>query len=116
IVARQRSTCHVSRSLLLLPPPILTLFPYTTLFRSSTGPYGRSIAREASACVGKPAAVAAAAPAAAPELRAVAVEYFPVNEPAKRSEEHTSELQSRFDLVCRLLLVKKKQCYRCHKV
>src|SRR5699024_11698189 len=34
-----------------------------------------------------------------------------VNQSKKRSEEHTSELQSRFDLVCRLLLEKKKQLY-----
>src|SRR6476620_6086824 len=62
-------------------PPRSTLFPYTTLFRSSDGPPGGS------------------APAArrAPRLC------------ARRSEEHTSELQSRQYLVCRLLLEKKKK-------
>src|SRR5438067_10096444 len=36
-------------------------------------------------------------------------------EPSARSEEHTSELQSRFDLVCRLLLEKKKKIYNNHE-
>src|SRR5207249_2808860 len=42
--------------------------------------------------------------------------YYEIHE--KRSEEHTSELQSRFDLVCRLLLEKKKKKYRqiCHLI
>src|SRR5438874_8946606 len=69
-------------------PPRSTLFPYTTLFRSR-------------AAVPSPRAIAPA-PAGlprAPRLRAAA---------AARSEEHTSELQSRRDLVCRLLLEKKK--------
>src|SRR5207249_6766045 len=66
-------------------PPIYTLFPYTTLFRSvqriangaSQRPFWASRRGKPSWHVG-------------------------------RSEEHTSELQSRFDLVCRLLLEKKK--------
>src|SRR5438067_8654756 len=80
-------------------PPRSTLFPYTTLFRS-----GRALRR----CAGmreiargeihRPRMAAAAAEARRrPALRKV------------RSEEHTSELQSRFDLVCRLLLEKKKK-------
>src|SRR2546429_3168069 len=70
-------------------PPRSTLFPYTTLFRSSHcidirirvdshvhfGPFGS---------------------------------WVPRAEPMERSEEHTSELQSRLHLVCRLLLEKKK--------
>src|SRR5690349_23040480 len=63
-------------------PPRSTLFPYTTLFRSAAG--GR--------------APCAARPARPHQLP------FP-----RRSEEHTSELQSRRDLVCRLLLEKKKK-------
>src|SRR5207249_5529524 len=64
-------------------PPRSTLFPYTTLFRS----------------LGDDADVRAAAPLAVRDQV----------EPGEwRSEEHTSELQSRFDLVCRLLLEKKK--------
>src|SRR5690349_22147894 len=67
-------------------PPRSTLFPYTTLFRSSS-PAPR-ISRSCVASV-KPA------PRSSSE--------------ASRSEEHTSELQSRRDLVCRLLLEKKKK-------
>src|SRR5437868_10378603 len=73
-------------------PPRSTLFPYTTLFRSSAA--GAPAAGPAR--VRRPPAARAVTPARA---RAP---------PAVRSEEHTSELQSRFDLVCRLLLEKKK--------
>src|SRR2546422_7291181 len=66
-------------------PPRSTLFPYTTLFRSQPGRLGRG--------------QRAAANVYGPHLEIVA----PV-----RSEEHTSELQSRLHLVCRLLLEKKK--------
>src|SRR5690349_24242774 len=63
-------------------PPRSTLFPYTTLFRSSCrGSAARSASASPSPCCGS---------------------SWP------RSEEHTSELQSRRDLVCRLLLEKKK--------
>src|SRR6202046_5185824 len=63
-------------------PPRSTLFPYTTLFRSAGVPFF---------CVS-----GALDPALAANTRVL------------RSEEHTSELQSRVDLVCRLLLEKKK--------
>src|SRR6185503_20667011 len=69
--------------LMIRRPPRSTLFPYTTLFRSSwfarrsTRP-GRSVS----------------------------------SPPPRRSEEHTSELQSRLHLVCRLLLEKKKKNWR----
>src|SRR5438309_6620628 len=66
-------------------PPRSTLFPYTTLFRS------RSTRRRS-----RPSAPAALRPAE----RAAR---------CGRSEEHTSELQSQFHLVCRLLLEKKKK-------
>src|SRR5256885_3944099 len=69
-------------------PPRSTLFPYTTLFRSRTSP--RSRARRA------PRRSSRASP---PPSRSV-------RRPA-RSEEHTSELQSPCNLVCRLLLEKK---------
>src|SRR2546421_7575695 len=68
-------------------PPRSTLFPYTTLFRSTSS---RSIIR--------PCRVARNACASRPR---------PITR-TRRSEEHTSELQSRSDLVCRLLLEKKK--------
>src|SRR5256885_11838916 len=72
-------------------PPRSTLFPYTTLFRS--GPQ-RAPVREADACL---------------RLAAVAEgQHAPRGARAPRSEEHTSELQSPCNLVCRLLLEKKK--------
>src|SRR5699024_11435411 len=90
---------------MLLPPPRSTLFPYTTLFRSRLATY----------------------PVLIPSLKErredinLLVEYyiqffgkqydktFNGFSDRVRSEEHTSELQSRFDLVCRLLLEKKKK-------
>src|SRR5438874_9475911 len=79
-------------------PPRSTLFPYTTLFRS-----GRHSRRSASAklSLGRCPAAARAAPIISAELSTPTT--------SARSEEHTSELQSRRDLVCRLLLEKKKK-------
>src|SRR3989442_2014131 len=86
--------------LMIRRPPRSTLFPYTTLFRSGGGegrriepraldqPSGQGLARERAALQGL----------------------------VERSEEHTSELQSRPHLVCRLLLEKKNTkvvCSRC---
>src|SRR3712207_8339689 len=92
-------------------PPRSTLFPYTTLFRS------RVALRRLPADLHRPAHRDRSAPAMTtavgptPELAAEADARFegiadPV-EQALRSEEHTSELQSRQYLVCRLLLEKK---------
>src|SRR3712207_8680314 len=84
-------------------PPRSTLFPYTTVFRSfprserSRRPHAPSITRTDSAV---PKVDAVATP---PEYAVPA----PVSE--LRSEEHTSELQSRQYLVCRLLLEKNKK-------
>src|SRR5260370_17422507 len=72
-------------------PPRSTLFPYTTLFRSTVSPR-------------PPAAVAPPREARADEPHAA-----PGTDAAQRSEEHTSELQSHLNLVCRLLLEKKKK-------
>src|SRR3712207_7798943 len=84
-------------------PPRSTLFPYTTLFRSA----GRAGARRA-AC---PARTAAASGSRRPGTRAGAgrptTRRAGRAARARRSEEHTSELQSRQYLVCRLLLEKK---------
>src|SRR2546429_3241899 len=71
-------------------PPRSTLFPYTTLFRSQDGSW-----------------VAGQTPAR-PE-RSQATKRRSVVSSGPRSEEHTSELQSRLHLVCRLLLEKKKK-------
>src|ERR1019366_10608144 len=65
--------------LMIRRPPRSTLFPYTTLFRSGTGNYQR-----------------------------ISIERGCAPSAAMRSEEHTSELQSLTNLVCRLLLEKKK--------
>src|SRR5215208_7870482 len=66
--------------LMIRRPPRSTLFPYTTLFRSPTDSTGLLVGRDR-----------------------------PFKESHRRSEEHTSELQSRGHLVCRLLLEKKKK-------
>src|SRR3712207_7544559 len=80
-------------------PPRSTLFPYTTLFRS----YDPPSRQEAAMAVQD--AVRVESRTAAEELAAfcAGLEWDPL-----RSEEHTSELQSRQYLVCRLLLEKKK--------
>src|SRR5205807_8669637 len=75
--------------LTVLPPPISTLFPYTTLFRS-TG--GRGIRTHGTS----------------PPTGFQDQLHRPLGQPSSRSEEHTSELQSPCNLVCRLLLEKKK--------
>src|SRR2546421_3595042 len=79
--------------LMIRRPPRSTLFPYTTLFRSPLGAprLGALVIREA--------------------VRRAGIDPAVVEEVIMgnvRSEEHTSELQSRSDLVCRLLLEKKK--------
>src|SRR3989449_3491400 len=68
--------------LMIRRPPRSTLFPYTTLFRSKLKLF--------------------------PLADRVAIRPMEETETMKRSEEHTSELQSRLHLVCRLLLEKKK--------
>src|SRR3712207_7194457 len=86
-------------------PPRSTLFPYTTLFRSDVRTAARCRRRQAMTYA------ANATPAAGHQTATVAPSRrnLPASEPrTKRSEEHTSELQSRQYLVCRLLLEKKK--------
>src|SRR5439155_24629621 len=82
--------------LMLRRPPSSTLFPYTTLFRSMRT-CGRRLFREV--CPSKDGG-----------LHDLPSARGPVH--AERSEEHTSELQSRGHLVCRLLLEKKKNLWR----
>src|SRR2546429_4494189 len=95
-------------------PPRSTLFPYTTLFRSSaagplyldyaaTTPVDPAVAAAMSGCL--TAGGDFANPSSAHALGAVAAARIAT----ARSEEHTSELQSRLHLVCRLLLGKKKK-------
>src|SRR5690348_17953762 len=91
-------------------PPPSTLFPYTTLFRSarrlcaSSRPSPRMLASLASTHA-MAAAMEGDADAVARQLDAT----FDLYTPERRSEEHTSELQSPVHLVCRLLLEKKKK-------
>src|SRR5260370_24821709 len=77
-------------------PPRSTLFPYTTLFRSELGvfgggEFGRGPGGALGRCTQRRARI-------------------------RRSEEHTSELQSHLNLVCRLLLEKKKEIFQSSKV
>src|SRR2546421_9471355 len=80
-----RQIFHAFFFLMIRRPPRSTLFPYTTLFRSG----------------GEVALRPGRTPAREPTR--------PNGQGEPRSEEHTSELQSRSDLVCRLLLEKKKK-------
>src|SRR5690349_22197444 len=85
-------------------PPRSTLFPYTTLFRSQVRAQGGAGEEHAPAerARPRPPPTRPAAEAAEKRGQPIAGQYD------ERSEEHTSELQSRRDLVCRLLLEKKK--------
>src|SRR2546430_3426529 len=83
-------------------PPRSTLFPYTTLFRSEARLLEERT-RVADALARYDRAVRETLQEASGDLSA-----FPVHM-ADRSEEHTSELQSQSNLVCRLLLEKKKR-------
>src|SRR5207248_10190645 len=98
--------CHSPFFSLRLPPPLSsTLFPYTTLFRS--GRSSRTLPRSSSAFRRRIIDSVRSGPrTGAIRLRAFA---FTPSVSRGRSEEHTSELQSPYDLVCRLLLEKKKQ-------
>src|SRR5256884_6391606 len=86
--------------LMIRRPPRSTLFPYTTLFRSEYGVAGVS-RREVKLFPKTRVTVGDVVLAVFAEIAAVGVD--------DRSEEHTSELQSRLHLVCRLLLEKKKK-------
>src|SRR2546422_3142325 len=79
-------------------PPRSTLFPYTTLFRSRLGSTAQRQARGGVECP-RPTQGERSLPR-------------PSSRCPPRSEEHTSELQSRLHLVCRLLLEKKKKIRR----
>src|SRR5688572_30944232 len=93
---------------MILPPPRSTLFPYTTLFRSMV--------------VGHvaPEAYVGGTIALVKERDSITIDAgkrllqlnVPAKELAARSEEHTSELQSQSNLVCRLLLEKKKTYFK----
>src|SRR2546422_5094659 len=83
-------------------PPRSTLFPYTTLFRSVVVEVGLQPVRGPELCDGPSAGAIAGCMREREASNATAIAD------TDRSEEHTSELQSRLHLVCRLLLEKKK--------
>src|SRR5687768_18302249 len=90
-------------------PPRATLFPYTTLFRSKGGARGSQ--RRSRRCVKRERLakrdhiVTCSAQGGSAQVQRIERRQFDTTD---RSEEHTSELQSRLHLVCRLLLEKKK--------
>src|SRR5438477_7246452 len=89
---------------MLRRPPRSTLFPYTTLFRSISPRFRRSVSGTPSPDRGRRARVRRNAPI--PPTPGPT--SFTFRRRQRRSEEHTSELQSHVNLVCRLLLEKKK--------
>src|SRR5690242_20806668 len=98
---------------MILPPPRSTLFPYTTLFRSAKHAFAfRPAGQRGEPPGGQGADGVDQLEVAAhqPEARALLFEVGrQLVELGERSEEHTSELQSHVNLVCRLLLEKKKK-------
>src|SRR5689334_24498279 len=93
-------------------PPRSTLFPYTTLFRSR---HGRARSQRSGRANGGIASARSTRREFAGRGRRRGMELGSARQvpflfvvPFRRSEEHTSELQSQFHLVCRLLLEKKK--------
>src|SRR2546422_1943459 len=82
-------------------PPRSTLFPYTTLFRSQIGIRNSRVFVQQEQRRRR-----------AGRVRETSGDAPPVGRLFRRSEEHTSELQSRLHLVCRLLLEKKKKKLR----
>src|SRR3712207_8940661 len=91
--------------LMIRRPPRSTLFPYTTLFRSRS----QATSRPAGGVVPRVAAYSSGMPAQGSGLATALDAGDKCRRRAPRSEEHTSELQSRQYLVCRLLLEKKKK-------
>src|SRR5688572_31515247 len=85
------------------PPPTSTLFPYTTLFRSD-----RSTVKV------DPTMAQASTTVMSPSFSSAAMASEKDGDMTVRSEEHTSELQSQSNLVCRLLLEKKNEGIRLH--
>src|SRR5256885_12588886 len=85
-------------------PPRSTLFPYTTLFRSLYVASSSNVGTGSRACARR-GGLAESNASGSPRLSSSRCTYV---SSVKRSEEHTSELQSPCNLVCRLLLEKKK--------
>src|SRR5258705_5722902 len=93
-------------------PPRSTLFPYTTLFRSSQWLAGGSAHGNSTSVAGTAATRRSILPPITEHTTGTPTTSL---SPSRtRSEEHTSELQSLRHLVCRLLLEKKKTRVKCH--
>src|SRR5437016_7401294 len=97
-------------------PPRSTLFPYTTLFRSAelrkAGAVDGIVAEKLRILLHRRAAAGGIDDDGIERLLQEDVHHVPRQFPRARSEEHTSELQSLTNLVCRLLLEKKKHNHR----
>src|SRR5688572_32148206 len=89
---------------MIRPPPKSTLFPYTTLFRSPV----KQTARFAGLTLWNPRVLLEQARLGDHFLNTINTARHKIRKDFCRSEEHTSELQSQSNLVCRLLLEKKK--------
>src|SRR2546430_13654641 len=97
--------------LMIRRPPRSTLFPYTTLFRSALRSRSQGVSVRRPLWISAVGLLAACAESVAPRPYFIAM--FPGADTllvgsTRRSEEHTSELQSQSNLVCRLLLEKNK--------
>src|SRR5690606_41422193 len=105
--------CLALSLFLILPPPSSTLFPYTTLFRSPIK--GTKFSEPTHNCASGLDAILTASTGGRefPQLNffynTQLKRHTVISLSAFRSEEHTSELQSRENLVCRLLLEKKNK-------
>src|SRR5205085_10324959 len=101
---------HLLRFSCTRRPPRSRLFPYTTLFRSTSrahGPFGRFVRKHVA--ISDPAHRTESCDRVANEFRGDQRRWIDASGiRSLRSEEHTSELQSQSNLVCRLLLEKKK--------
>src|SRR3712207_7212071 len=102
----QSRTCYHCLFLMIRRPPRSTLLPYTTLFRSRAT--ARACSRWSRRCRrSRPCRATSARSCASFRLLPTASAATRTRRGASRSEEHTSELQSRQYLVCRLLLEKR---------
>src|SRR5439155_26422581 len=101
---------HVAFSFVLqtLRPPRSTLFPYTTLFRSLLAGVRMLVFSSTAATYGEPVRQPISEEDPTAPSNTYGETKLAVERAMHRSEEHTSELQSRGHLVCRLLLEKKK--------